>query len=329
MPPEATDFRPFHFSTTALPERERLPFWREVFGREYCHIDIEPLSQAPFEAKISLRALPGLRIMSCFCDPSRQERTPELVAKSDDAITLAIRLSGEVVFSQRGREAALGHGEAVLVLHPEPVTIVNSRVKTKGLLVPRAALATLVDGIEELAMRVIPRGNEALRLLTIYLQSLHDDLALATPELQRLVATHVQDLIATAIGTTRDGAAIAQERGVRAARLAAIKSDVIAHLGDGALNVNAVAARHGVTPRSVQLLFEGEGITFSQFVLERRLAAAHRMLSDPRHAGMTVAAIALAAGFGDLSHFNRCFRRRYGAAPSDVRAASHEGGTAR
>ena len=27
-------------------------------------------------------------------------------------------------------------------------------------------------------------------------------------------------------------------------------------------------------------------------------------------------------GFGDLSHFNRVFRRRYGATPSDVRAAS-------
>ena len=40
---------------------------------------------------------------------------------------------------------------------------------------------------------------------------------------------------------------------------------------------------------------------------------------DPRFAGMTVSAVALAAGFGDLSHFNRSFRRRYGATPSVVR----------
>jgi AraC-like DNA-binding protein len=32
------------------------------------------------------------------------------------------------------------------------------------------------------------------------------------------------------------------------------------------------------------------------------------------------------AGFGDLSTFNREFRRRYGATPSDVRAAAHERG---
>jgi AraC-like DNA-binding protein len=28
------------------------------------------------------------------------------------------------------------------------------------------------------------------------------------------------------------------------------------------------------------------------------------------------------AGFGDLSHFNRAFRARYGTRPSDVRAAA-------
>ena len=125
-----------------------------------------------------------------------------------------------------------------------------------------------------------------------------------------------------AIGATRDGAAIAHGARACARRaLRAVKADVIAHAGDPGLTLAAVAARHGLSPRSVQLLFESEGITFSQFVIEQRLARAHRMLTDPRHAGSTVSAIALASGFGDLSHFHRSFRRRYGATPSDVRAA--------
>jgi AraC-like DNA-binding protein len=32
--------------------------------------------------------------------------------------------------------------------------------------------------------------------------------------------------------------------------------------------------------------------------------------------------VAYEAGFGDLSYFNRTFRRRYGATPSDVREAA-------
>jgi AraC-like DNA-binding protein len=45
------------------------------------------------------------------------------------------------------------------------------------------------------------------------------------------------------------------------------------------------------------------------------------MLSDPRHAGFTISAIAYAAGFGDLSYFNRALRCRYGGSPFDVRSS--------
>ena len=89
------------------------------------------------------------------------------------------------------------------------------------------------------------------------------------------------------------------------------------------LTLVALAAHQGVTPRYIQLLFESEGITFSEFVLEQRLARAHRMLADPRYAASTIIAIAFAAGFGDISYFNRAFRRRFGATPSDVRAEAH------
>jgi len=54
-------------------------------------------------------------------------------------------------------------------------------------------------------------------------------------------------------------------------------------------------------------------------VLEQRLARAHRMLVGPRHADATISAIALAVGFGDISYFNRNFRRRYGVTPSELR----------
>jgi AraC-like DNA-binding protein len=52
----------------------------------------------------------------------------------------------------------------------------------------------------------------------------------------------------------------------------------------------------------------------------RRCWRAHRMLGNPLLAAQTITAIACEAGFGDLSHFNRAFRRRYGETPSDVRA---------
>ena len=58
---------------------------------------------------------------------------------------------------------------------------------------------------------------------------------------------------------------------------------------------------------------------FTDLVLDERLARAHRMLSDSRTSELFISAIAYEAGFGDLSYFNRTFRRRYGASPSEVR----------
>jgi AraC-like DNA-binding protein len=80
--------------------------------------------------------------------------------------------------------------------------------------------------------------------------------------------------------------------------------------------------RHGVTPRYIHKLFETEEVTFSEFVLTRRLAVAHRLLSDRRLAHRSITSIAFDAGFADLSYFDRAFRRRYSATPSEVRAAS-------
>jgi AraC-like DNA-binding protein len=44
------------------------------------------------------------------------------------------------------------------------------------------------------------------------------------------------------------------------------------------------------------------------------------MLIDPRLTDRTVSSVAFEAGFGDLSYFNRAFRRFYGATPSNIRA---------
>ncbi|WP_094194055.1 helix-turn-helix transcriptional regulator [Bradyrhizobium viridifuturi] len=64
-----------------------------------------------------------------------------------------------------------------------------------------------------------------------------------------------------------------------------------------------------------------DGTTFSEFVLDQRLARAHGLLVDPRRTGRSISTIAFEAGFGDLSYFNRAFRRRYNATPSDIRIA--------
>jgi AraC-like DNA-binding protein len=122
------------------------------------------------------------------------------------------------------------------------------------------------------------------------------------------------------MGATPDAAEIAKGRGLRMARLRAIKADIAEKLTDPDLSVETVALRQRVSPRYVQMLFEQEGTTFSQYVIGQRLARAYRMLSDPRFVDRSITSVAFDAGFGDMSYFNRAFRRCYGGTPSDIRA---------
>jgi AraC-like DNA-binding protein len=316
----ATDFAPLRYSTSNLPERDRLPFWREFFARKVVLCDIEAESDLPFHAEATLLEWPGLRAMWAESyTPQRLQRTPEMVAEGDDSFALLIKQRGLMAVSQLGGVLPLGMGDAVGLLHAEPARMTTSQVDYVGLVVPRAALVPLVGDVKRVAMRLIPRDNGALRLLMSYLGILRDDAALMTPELRYCGVTHIHDLIAMALGATRDGAAITNGRGVRAARLRAIKADILENLSSPRLTVTAVALRQHVTPRYIHMLFETEGITFSEFVLGQRLTRTHRMLFDPRFADLNVSAIAFAAGFGDLSYFNRTFRRRFGAAPSELR----------
>jgi transcriptional regulator GlxA family with amidase domain len=128
-------------------------------------------------------------------------------------------------------------------------------------------------------------------------------------------------------GATREAANTAHGRGLHAARLHAIKRDIAENLGRPDLSITTLAGRHACTPRFIQRLFDAEGTTFTEYVLAQRLARAHRLLTDPRRATEKISTAAFDAGFGDVSYFNRVFRRQYGAAPSEIRARTREAGS--
>jgi AraC-like DNA-binding protein len=307
------------FSTSDLPQRDRLPFWREIFARKIVHVDIEPAADFSLQAAASLLEWPGLRAIWATSSPARMVRKVPMLADGDDSLGLIIKRRGQMVMAQRRVELALGKREALAVLHAEPAMLELSEADWVALCVPRAALAPFVTDIERKTMTLISQDSEPLRLLTKYLEILKGEPELIKPELRHSVVTHIHDLVAMTLGTTRDGAVVVSKRGLRAARLRAIITDILENLTQLELTVTTVALRQGITPRYVHLVFEGQGTTFSEFVLNARLVHAHRMLTNPCLAGLTITNIAFASGFGDLSYFDRAFRRRFGETPSDVR----------
>lgn len=76
----------------------------------------------------------------------------------------------------------------------------------------------------------------------------------------------------------------------------------------------------GISTRKLQRVFAELGETASLRIINTRLDFAHRRLRRRGFENGAVTEAAYAAGFNDLSYFNRAFRKRYGTAPSEILA---------
>lgn len=295
---------------------ERVEAWRHLFGRSVCELDIEPLPGQNFRSKALVHVLPGLGVASGVSSGARYWRPSHLIMSDD--LVFVINHAGADNAQMLGRESVISPGHAVLFAADNVGGTTNkgySRFTT--IRVPRASVAPALGDLHAAILKPVRPDNYAMRLLNNYLSILEDADSFTDPRTCALVVSHVHDLIALALGSHRDDG-VTTRNAVAAARLRAIKAEVAQSATNLSLNISSIAARHGVTPRYVQILFEDDGTTFSEYVLMNRLAAAHRMLGDRN--GAAIGEIAGDCGFGDISYFNRIFRRHFGATPSDVRA---------
>lgn len=305
----------FRLAASELHPAQRLSTFQEVFDQKV-QLNFSLRADRPLDAVMTVQGFPGLRraTMQSGIDVRLERGRPRL-ADGEDDVCLIVNAGQGLSIRQGRRQSVARAGDGVLLVYREAALLDFQGMTYTGLRVPFAALAPFTKDLEATAAGLVRGDAPALRLLQGYIAAL--PAPTPDPRLNRLVATHIHDLMALVVGATRDGAEQARQRGVRAARLQVIRQDLFL---DPDLTLDAIARRQAVSPRYVQMLFEDSGTTFSDFVLELRLRSAHRMLTSPRFVDWSVTAIALEAGFGDLSYFNRRFRQRFGGTPSDIRA---------
>ncbi|WP_269931930.1 helix-turn-helix transcriptional regulator [Aminobacter sp. HY435] len=314
-------FTSFRVLTDDLPEKDRLAVLREVYGRTILNADLEPVGGAPVHMDMRVRLLPGVGIATGTASPVKVSVTSQMI-DNDDVILIAA-LSGGSHMRIGNQEESVPPGCAMFV----PGGYVGANITRPGftyvnLRFERKALQPLLGDVSGMLMRPIPVHEGPMHLLLSYATALQRLDEALPGNMARMIATHLLDLTALTLGATRDAQQVALGRGLGAARLAAIKSDISQRADLRGLSAEQIAASHQLSPRYVRKLFESEGLSFTEYALGQRLMRAHRMLADPAWYRHSITDIAYEAGFNDLSYFNRAFRKRYGATPSEVRAGT-------
>ena len=293
---------------------------RPLYEQGLTWVPFDPIPDLVCDIDFGIRKLPELGLLSGTVRGVRHVHAHRDSGDGNDNFTFHLNVSGLATVVSRRGETTLRDGDAMLLRYSAGRTISRpALVDHRVIRLPRASLRPLVQDIDDAVLRPIPRGTGMLNLLRGYADALFDDPVLAAPQMRQLIVAQLCDLVAVTIGATRDAAAVAEGRGIRAARLRAIKTDIEANLALGDVSATSVARRQKVSDSYIRKLFEGEQTSFSEFVLRRRLVRVHRLLTDPRRVNQSIASLAFEVGFGDVSYFNRAFKRFYGATPSEVR----------
>ncbi len=306
--------------TDAIHDARQLTTFQDEFTQVLAGVHVEPLHGHSLALACSVTVFDGVAIHIATTSPTRCIHPR--ASGPDDGVMLMGMPQGQWQVQARGRVWDVADGDVVFARPNQPEAVVaHTPAHMCAVLLSRSLLGSMGIDVDAALLRPL-RGNPAAALLMQYTHLVRDHNALASPVLRRAATLHLHDLAALLAGAVGDAAHQAHGRGVRAARLLAVKNDIAAHFTDPLLSVAAVARRQGITPRYLQMLLEQDGLTFTALVLEQRLALARRLLQDPRLAARTVSTIAFDVGFGDLSYFNRSFRQRYGMTPTDARACA-------
>ncbi|MFE7842477.1 helix-turn-helix domain-containing protein [Streptomyces sp. NPDC057474] len=237
-----------------------------------------------------------------------------------DDYLFSLHLDGEGSVLQGGREAGLAHGGGALYDASRPYELrFPTDTQELVLQMPRGQLRDRVGRVEDLCGLALPARHPAVRVLAAYLRELADTCDDLTGDQRAELGVTAVDLLSTALRATAGDASGVP--GGRAALLAAMRVFVRDHLADARLTPETLARRHGVSLRYTAELFAADGTSPAAFIRAERLRAAHRTLTDPRYAALTVSAVAARCGFTDRTTFTRAFVRAYSRTPAEVRAA--------
>lgn len=261
----------------------------------------------------------GVEIAHIANDIGNVRREAEDIRRDyGENLFLLIQLQGCCGIEQKGRQSVIGPGDCILIDSSKPSVFHFGGHFSNHLSVhmPRQLLFSRQAQPLEVSRRI-----DADDPMSAMLSALVAKLAATDAGDKR--APHLRQLL---FDTTRQAFATDDEvesfprTDSSGARLEIVQILIDRHLTEENLTPRWLAAKLGISLRTLQDDFNEIGTTATSLIRMRRLHLARDQLVQHRHDGdrLNIANVAYSAGFNDISYFNRCFRQVFDCTPKEV-----------
>jgi AraC family transcriptional regulator, positive regulator of tynA and feaB len=303
-----------HWSTDTVRTGKRVAFWREAVCATVLNVMPER-AQDGFHAAIAGRSFGPLRFASFRSAGHDIVREARHVERSgEDQYLISLQKSGRCGMAQGDGELWLDPGDIAIMDGGRPFRVRFPKPVSRLLaVVPRSTLDLRAPWIRRSGIRRIRASSPFSDLARRHIHQLAHDEALDIRQAQTLTE-NLCNLLALATTADTAGATVHDE-----AQIQAIQAHCRARLGDPDLSPGGVAAHFGISVRTLHLRFETIEQSFGKWLLNCRLDQCRQALLDSAQDAHSISDLAYRFGFGDLSHFSKSFKARFGYTPRDTR----------
>ncbi|MFA5121135.1 helix-turn-helix domain-containing protein [Zavarzinia sp.] len=308
----------------AFSALDRIEPWQDAVSAALFAVDSAAETPEPFSGQLRVFDMGSTSVIQMASGAVRYRRERcHLAAEREETVLVSFATRSEITYSQGGIELTCKRNQCLLERSQRPSLFVQPQRRNEVwvLKVPMRLLKQRLRGIDRLDCLVAEAGSGAGGLLHDMVRLTPARLGASDGRTREAVGRSLIDLLALAI---EDDVRVLSSRqsAVRQGHLARIEAHVRRNLADPDLSAERIAAACGISVRYLHDLFGGgDGPTLAQWIRECRLDAARDLLADPARAD-AMAEVARRFGFGDQAQFARHFRRRFGQAPRDFRAAA-------
>ena len=249
-------------------------------------------------------------------------RAKQHIRPNDDShVYLSFNIGKTVQASRQfGREAEARPGEALLaVLDAGIEALAPANGHCLSLKIPAAHFVQWGLSPADLACRKLDCSGADYRFLTTYARMLIDMGEQLSPAQAAAASQHLIDLTGYWLGA---GDKVREQNGDATSahgRLFLIRQLINENARDPRVDLQSIATRLGMSPRTVQHVLAVAGESFSQLLMSARLRRAYTQLLDPAFDEVPVGMIASTCGFADVTSFHRAFRAAFDTTPGNLR----------